>query len=89
MYLTIIGPTRVTTESATLIDNIYLSENLAKQYHSLVLIEDMSDHFPCVMSFNKQYKKHKMPLKFKCHKITDENIATLDISLSSKNWDHL
>ena len=43
---TITRPTQITQSSATLIDNIFVSENLHRFFESAVLLEDISDHLP-------------------------------------------
>ena len=45
---TINRPTRITHSTATLIDNIIVSQNFGGRYHSSILVDDMSDHLPCV-----------------------------------------
>ena len=52
-------PTRITNTTATLINNIYLSEQLATKYLSFILDCDISDHLPCLTVFNKKHKKVK------------------------------
>ena len=42
-------PTRITRETATLIDNFYLSAKHACKSKSAVLVSDISDHFPCIL----------------------------------------
>ena len=54
-----------------------------------MLIEDISDNFPCIVSFNKQYKRYKDPLEFKCRKLTEEKINLLNSALSTKSCDHI
>ena len=46
-------PTRITRSSATLIDNIIISQELINDYHCGLLIEDISDHLPCLLSIEK------------------------------------
>ena len=48
---TITRPTRITQSTATLIDNIIVSQNLCGSFISSVLINDISDHLPtaCVI----------------------------------------
>ena len=64
MIPTITKPTRMTKSSATLIDNIIVSENLCGSYHSNVLINDMSDHMPtiCILSSLKTTKKEPVTI---------------------------
>ena len=45
---TITRPTHITNTSATLIDNIIVSQNLCGSYTSSILINDTSDHLPTV-----------------------------------------
>ena len=52
---TIMRPTRITNHSATLIDNIYVTENLHSSFESAILIDDMSDHLP-LLAMVKQTK---------------------------------
>ena len=49
---TITRPTRITKNTAILIDNIFVSQNLCGSYVSSILINDTSDHLPtaCVLS---------------------------------------
>ena len=43
-------PTRVTYNSATLIDNILISEKLQSKYKCGIMINDTSDHLPCYLT---------------------------------------
>ena len=56
---TITRPTRITKNSAKLIDNIIMSQSLCGNYLSSVLIDDISDHMPsaCVIKSLKRAKK--------------------------------
>ena len=47
MVPTITRPTRITDNSATLIDNLFVSQKLQDKYKSSILINDFSDHLPC------------------------------------------
>ena len=44
MLPTITQPSRITVNSATLIDNIFISDILQRRFDSCLLIDDMSDH---------------------------------------------
>ena len=52
-------PTQITHSTTTLIDNIYLSKNLTKDMQANFLIEDLSDHLPCIGSLNKGSRIYK------------------------------
>ena len=48
LFPSINRPTRITKSSATLIDNIFLSGNFCGNYYSTIIVDDISDHLPCV-----------------------------------------
>ena len=43
-------PTRITHETATLIDNIIVSSSIYDGHQSYILTEDLSDHLPCLVT---------------------------------------
>ena len=49
MVPTITRPTRTTNTSATLIDNMFISKELQKNFASTILVEDISDHLAILM----------------------------------------
>ena len=70
---TITHPSRITSYSAMLIDNIYVSESLHRSYESVILINDMSDHQPLIAMLkqtkflSKELKHHQnLYNKLKC-----------------------
>ena len=52
---TITRPTRITHSTATLIDNIFVSNNLYWDFESSLILNDISDHLP-VLTLLKQTK---------------------------------
>ena len=56
MLPVITKPTRTTHCSASLRDNVYISKNLQMDYKSLILVESLSDHLPCLVSLNQCLK---------------------------------
>ena len=48
LFPVITRPTHITHSTATLIDNIFLESRLTGQMTSKILIDDISDHLPCV-----------------------------------------
>ena len=65
LWLVITRPTRITQNSATLIDNIYISNNLQCSFDSLILIEDISDHLPTVALLKQTKMSDKTPIEIK------------------------
>ena len=57
---TITRPTRITSESATPIDNIYVSGNRLEYLRSGILVADISDHFP-IFVFTGNNVRHCKP----------------------------
>ena len=64
LLLTITCPTRITQHSATLIDNIFVSENLHRFFESAILLEDISDHLPIIALLKQTKITPKNPLMF-------------------------
>ena len=89
LFPTITKPTHITKSSATLIDNIIVSENLCGNYSSNILINDMSDHMPtiCVLESIKVTKKDKKIITSRDTR--PKNIAALKSHLSNYNWTEL
>ena len=89
LFPTITKPTRITKSSATLIDNIIVSENLCGKYSSNILINDMSDHMPtiCILESMKVAKKDKKTINSRDTR--PKNIAALKSHLSNYNWTEL
>ena len=44
IYPTITRPTRICQNTATLIDNVFVSKNLHKYFESSIILDDISDH---------------------------------------------
>ena len=80
LYPSILCPTRITKNTATLIDNIYLSNQLARNFSSSIII---SDHFPCLVQVNKIYRE---PLVFKTRNMTDDKYKLLLSMLQTYDW---
>ena len=61
---TITRPTRITKNSVTLIDNIVISEDLHRNFDSLLIVDDMSDHLPALVRLKQTKIQDKHPLEF-------------------------
>ena len=84
---TISKPTRITTKSATLIDNIFLSTRLQNTLESTIIINDMSDHLPCLVIIKNQRKCLKENKTITSRPLTDTNLDKINVELSLINWD--
>ena len=76
-------PTRITTYSSTLIDNIYT--NNLQSHHSAVLINDLSDHFPICTLFKSDIKPIPRLNQYK-YSFTKSNISALNNFLANYDW---
>ena len=81
-------PTRVTENSATLIDNIF-TNNCFKSHINAILCTDLSDHLPIVCSTDLGFKKNQHKMFKYTRKINEENIVAFKKSLESCKWDQI
>ena len=82
-------PTRVTTKTTTLIDNIMVSNKLHQHQIPFVIVDDLSDHYPClVILYNmNQCKRDKVTI---CkRKFTDDCFMKINAKLNSVDWSSL
>ena len=83
---TITQPTRITNSSATLIDNIFVSEKLHRFYESVILLDDMSDHLPMLTLLKQTKLLDKEPLEFESQNLTDKKITAIKNDLLQVDW---
>ena len=86
MMPTITRPTRVTRTSATLIDNVFISKRLHTHFSSLILIDDISDHFPSLVFLNNRKCAKKEAIKIQTREINETEIEQIMDELNSVNW---
>ena len=86
MIPTITRPTRITNSTATLIDNIMVSQNNCGNYVASILIEDMSDHLPTICIINSFTASIKKPLKIQCRDTQQKNLKALISELDAHDW---
>ena len=80
-------PTRISVNSATLIDHI-LTNSLNESFESFLLCWQISDHLPLV--HNLTFKKSKLVHpKIKSRNFSSVNIERFKKSLSNFKWDHV
>ena len=88
---TITKPTRISKTSATLIDNILISKKLQPNYESLIIVDDLSDHLPCLVKF-KNFKPTgtknfilKRVINNKVVKNISEDLSKIDWNMKMKD----
>ena len=79
-------PTRITKTSTTLIDNIMISRSLQHSYDSFLLIEDISDHFACLVVLKDQKRSTKGPRFITTRNLDDCKINEIILALQKNNW---
>ena len=79
-------PTRVTHKSATLIDNIFCAEGMYSKCRSYILLEDISDHLPCICHFSDVFPT-KVENQYRTfRKLIEKNIDKIKTDLHEINW---
>ena len=85
-------PTRVTTKSSTLIDNIF-TNILDHKISPGILYNDITDHFPIFQILNKNDNSNDSKLNSYTYrsirKIKSQNIAALNIELNETKWEEV
>ena len=67
-------PTRIMKSSATLIDNIIVSQSLMMKSDSRIIIDDISDHLPSLVKFNDLLQKTRTSKTITSKTITSRNV---------------
>ena len=83
---TITRPTRITKTSATLIDNIIVSQNLCGSFVSSILINDTSDHLPTVCVLDSVKLSKKEPMVIRSRNTRTKNVEALNRQLRDHDW---
>ena len=66
---TITQPTKVTQSSATLIDNIFINSKVHEMHQSKIIIDNISDHYPSLLTIKNLDLTKTIPRKIKKRKI--------------------
>ena len=87
---TITKPTRITHNTATLIDNIYISTNHKPDIHSAILTFDISDHLPVITCVgHDKYTTKRKPKIITTRHINEEVKAKISNTIKITNWQYL
>ena len=81
---TITCPSRITTHSATLMDSIYISEELHHSFDSALLINNISDHLPLITMLRQTRIISKEPFESRC--LNDEKSKDVNDALMNIDW---
>ena len=78
---TITRPSKITQTSAILIDNIFISNQLHKNFDSTLLLEDLSDHLPTLALLKQTKITNKEPLFFETCKLNENKLGLVKKTL--------
>ena len=84
---TINKPTRITKNTATLIDHIIINNFKNIKIKTGIFITDISDHFPVFITAQKSLNQLPKKVKTKKRVIKDASLATYISLLSTTNWE--
>ena len=79
-------PTRITTSTATLIDNIFISERLVNHVSPSIIVNDMSDHLPIHILLKDQKKCVRESQTIKTRAFTDNAVSNIKTQMTNINW---
>ena len=80
-------PTHITQTSATLIDNLMISKKISSRTESRILVENISDHLPSLVSIKNYRYTYKEGMKVYSRDTHKNNLDQLRGALQRKNWD--
>ena len=84
--MTISKPTRVTHSTVTLIDNIICKGSTIFGYDSFVLLEDLSDHYPCIIRFEMLERSQGGDMVLYKRKLNDKVYLKINQALLFHDW---
>ena len=86
LYPTITKPTRLMHASATLIDNIFVGKENYNNYKSMLILDDLSDHLPCLLSLNNLELEKKHPELIWKRSLNEKKIKRIEAKLQGFDW---
>ena len=78
--------TRIMHSSATLIDNIFVSDHLYRDFESALILNDISDHLPLLMLLEQTKFVNKQPLEFPSRSLNEKTIKEIKERLYKIDW---
>ena len=86
LYPSVTRPSRVMQMTATLIDNIFISEKFHRSFDSAVLLRDISDHLPLLCLVKQTKLLDKSPLEFESRSLNDNKLQEIKNKLYRADW---
>ncbi len=84
-------PTRITHNTATLIDNIYVNASVCTQgIKSGLILADISDHLPVfILAGHEATTQNKPPVTFTCRKLNEKAYQNIRNAVATIDWNYL
>ena len=79
-------PTRVTANSATIIDHIFCNEIHNSRLFNGIFVTEITDHYP-IFSINISHKMYARPNYYSKRSLTEKNINMFIRKIQDRNWD--
>ena len=79
-------PTRVTHQTATLIDNVFVDNSLGNTIQSYVLKECISDHYPCLLLLGKSLKCIDSIQEILTRNLNKDSILKIKTDIKQTDW---
>ena len=86
LYPTITCPTYITNHSATLIDNIFVTETLHRNFESTILIDDISDHLLTIALLKQMRLMNKELIEFRSRCLSEIKLKQVNHELMRVDW---
>ena len=86
LYPTGSRPTRITKNTATLIDNILISQNMVENYSCNIMLDDISDHLPSILSLKGLNSGKTEPIEITSRHTRQRNVQALIRELTVMDW---
>ena len=83
---TITRLTQITKNSATLIDNIIVSQSLLTNSDSRIIIDDISNHLPSLVKFNDLLQKMNTTKTITSRNLNEKNLTKIKDTLMTTDW---
>ena len=82
-------PTRITRKTATLIDNVLISQSLQAQMRPYLIVEDISDHLPILIVLRDLNKSVRGSNLIKSRNLNTNNIEKMGNDIRRHDWQNL
>ena len=85
---TITKPTRITRSTATLLDNIIVGKNFQMSMDPSIILSDISDHYPCLLTIHDETIFNKQAKRIQTRRLDPSKMDTITEKLSIVDWEH-